>query len=120
MSERGIELADVYLGAGGILTGSARSRQEARELAEAVSRRRELQGQEQVYKQRRAALEAEVTRLKTELEVCDAEIEQIRQGFREHEVKLAEEEERIRLKRWADTDKMGQSRRKRGRPKKQR
>ena len=35
LSDRGIELVDVYLGPGGVLTGSARAAQEAKEKAEA-------------------------------------------------------------------------------------
>ncbi|MDQ1380174.1 MAG: circadian clock protein KaiC, partial [Actinomycetota bacterium] len=38
LTAAGIELADVYVGADGVLTGSARQAQEARELAESVAR----------------------------------------------------------------------------------
>ena len=40
LTDRGIELADVYVGPQGVLTGSARSAQEAEERTEAVQPRR--------------------------------------------------------------------------------
>ena len=52
LTDRGIELADVYVGPQGVLTGSARSAQEAKELSEAVARQEDLQ-------QRRANLDRE-------------------------------------------------------------
>lgn len=52
ITDRGIELADVYVGSQGVLTGSARSAQEAKERSDAVARQEDLE-------QRRANLERE-------------------------------------------------------------
>ena len=52
LTDRGIELADVYVGPQGVLTGSARSAQEAKERTDAIERQEDLQ-------QRRANLERE-------------------------------------------------------------
>ena len=50
ITDRGVELADVYVGPQGVLTGSARSAQEAKERSDAVERQEDLE-------QRRANLE---------------------------------------------------------------
>ena len=42
LTDRGVELQDVYLGAEGVLTGSARQAQEAREKAVAMLRQQEI------------------------------------------------------------------------------
>ena len=46
MSDRGIELKDVYIGPSGMLTGSARVSQQARERAEQLSRNAEIERQQ--------------------------------------------------------------------------
>src|SRR5207237_3128406 len=57
MSERGIELKDIYMGPGGMLTGSARVAQEARERAQQVSRSEEVERQQLDLKRKHDALE---------------------------------------------------------------
>ncbi|HVS71820.1 MAG TPA: circadian clock protein KaiC [Phycisphaerae bacterium] len=66
LTKHGIELVDVYLGAEGVLTGSARLAQEARERAERLrkaegteKRRRDLERRRKVLAAQIAALEAE-------------------------------------------------------------
>jgi circadian clock protein KaiC len=66
LTKHGIELVDVYLGAEGVLTGSARLAQEARERAEKLrkaeateKRRRDLERRRKVLAAQIAALEAE-------------------------------------------------------------
>jgi circadian clock protein KaiC len=44
ITNQGIDLIDVYLGAEGVLTGSARAAREAREKAEALRRRQDIEG----------------------------------------------------------------------------
>lgn len=64
LSARGIELVDVYSGAGTVLTGSARAAQETLEVGEALSRR---QGMERRKRQ-----------IRREQDLADAQISQIR------------------------------------------
>jgi len=52
LTAQGIELADVYVGPEGVLTGSARQAQEAKELAEGTTRLEDLE-QRRVYLERR-------------------------------------------------------------------
>jgi circadian clock protein KaiC len=56
----GIELADVYVGPQGVLTGSARQAQEAKELADGALRHDDLEQRQIDLARRRASVEAEV------------------------------------------------------------
>jgi circadian clock protein KaiC len=68
LTDRGIELADVYVGPQGVLTGSARSAQEAKELSESVTRQEDLQQRRANLDRERAAVEARVAVLWREFE----------------------------------------------------
>ena len=100
LTGHGIELSDVYLGAEGVLTGSARLAQEAREKASAVRRRQEIDGRQRELERKREALEARITALRKEFE---AEAEEARRV-------IGEEEAREEVMR-QDQERMGASRR---------
>jgi circadian clock protein KaiC len=68
LTDRGIELADVYVGPQGVLTGSARSAQEAKEQSEAVERQEDLQQRRSNLARERASVEARVAVLWREFE----------------------------------------------------
>jgi circadian clock protein KaiC len=68
LTDRGIELADVYLGPQGVLTGSARSAQEAKELSESLARQEDLEQRRANLGRERAAVEARVAVLWREFE----------------------------------------------------
>jgi circadian clock protein KaiC len=59
----GIELADVYVGPQGVLTGSARSAQEAQERADAVDRQEDLEQRSAKLQRERQSVEAQVAAL---------------------------------------------------------
>lgn len=63
LTDRGIELADVYVGPQGVLTGSARSAQEARERIDAVERQEDLQQRRANLERQRESVEAQVAGL---------------------------------------------------------
>jgi circadian clock protein KaiC len=73
-TNQGIELADVYLGPVGVLTGSARLAQEALERSAAGARRQEIERKQRVMQRRRAALEAQIAALRAEFETEAAEM----------------------------------------------
>jgi circadian clock protein KaiC len=66
MSSDGIGLLDVYTGPEGVLTGSMRAAQEAREEAAAVARAQEAERKSRALESRRAALEAQMAALRAE------------------------------------------------------
>ena len=100
ISAKGVSLIPAYLGEAGVLTGSARLSQEARELAA------------------RTAAESEITRMKLALQhrqsAMEAQIESIRAGFRAEteEINRAFASEQARLEQLAsDRARMASSRR---------
>jgi circadian clock protein KaiC len=74
ITDHGIDLVNVYLGAGGVFTGTARTVQEAREKAEALRRRQELERKQCNLEQKSKALEARIAAMREEFE---AEKEQL-------------------------------------------
>ncbi len=74
-TERGIELVDVYVGAEGVLTGTARAAQEAKETAAALLRRHELERKQRNLEHRKKTLEAKITALRAEFETEKEELE---------------------------------------------
>jgi circadian clock protein KaiC len=69
ITSKGIDLLDVYVGPEGVLTGSARVAQEAREKAEMLTREQETRGKHQELERKREALEARIAVLRSEFEV---------------------------------------------------
>jgi circadian clock protein KaiC len=63
LTDTGIELADVYVGPQGVLTGSARSAQEAQERADAVERQEDLEQRAAKLQRERQSVEAQVAAL---------------------------------------------------------
>jgi circadian clock protein KaiC len=75
LSDRGIDIRDVYIGPEGVLTGSMRLAQEAREEAKKVSRQLEIESKQRELACKRAALEAQIAALKAQFEGEEAELE---------------------------------------------
>jgi circadian clock protein KaiC len=73
LTDHGFEVLDVYLGPEGVLTGSSRLSQEAREKAAEAARRQETERRERDLVRKREALEARILALRKEF---DAEQEQ--------------------------------------------
>ena len=68
LTDRGIQLTEVYLGPEGVLTGSARLAQEAREKATAVQRSLEIERKRGELARRQQALEAQIAVLQLQFQ----------------------------------------------------
>ena len=77
LSDRGIELSDVYIGASGVLTGSMRQAQEARERAETLARHQEIEGLQRSLARKREALQDKIAALHRELRIEEDETERV-------------------------------------------
>jgi circadian clock protein KaiC len=77
LTSHGVELRDVYSGPEGVLTGSMRLAQEARERAEALRRRQVIERGQLALERKRRALEAQIEALKAQfaLEQQDLELQ---------------------------------------------
>jgi len=71
VTETGIKLTDVYIGPSGMLTGSARVSQEARERAARVSLNEEAERQQLALECKRAALEGQIAALRAEFSATE-------------------------------------------------
>jgi circadian clock protein KaiC len=69
LTDHGVKLVDVYVGPSGLLTGSARVTQEAKERAEAEEHKQQLQRKNFELKTKRQQLEAEIARMRCEFEL---------------------------------------------------
>jgi circadian clock protein KaiC len=74
LTDRGIQLVDVYLGPSGALAGAARLAQEAQERAAAMERRQEVERQQRDLERRRQMLDARIAALRLEFEAEEEEI----------------------------------------------
>jgi circadian clock protein KaiC len=101
LSDKGLMLEDVYLGASGALTGAARAAQIAEEQAAVAARNEEIERLTRQIERRRTVLESQVTVLRSEFE---AEEEEIRK--RMAEVKAQEQTAAIQKSRMAHARKV--------------
>ena len=88
LTSHGVELQDVYLGAEGVLTGSARQSREATEKAASLLRHQEVEAKQRERVLKREAQEARITALQKEFEaeeeVAKRDIEQERSREETH------------------------------------
>jgi circadian clock protein KaiC len=73
LTDHGMELCEVYVGAGGVLTGSARLAQEAQEQALKLTRKQEVERRQLELESKRRALEAQIGAMRAEFDVQEAE-----------------------------------------------
>jgi len=66
LTDHGIELLDVYVGPEGVLTGSARLAQEAKNDSEQLMKQQEIERKQSGIELKRAAMEAQIVVLKSE------------------------------------------------------
>jgi circadian clock protein KaiC len=77
ISDKGIDLVDAYIGPSGVLTGSARMAQAARETAEELASQQEAERRQRELSQKRGALELKIASLRSEHEASEIELRQI-------------------------------------------
>jgi len=74
LTNHGIELLDVYVGPEGVLTGSARLSQEAKNQAEQLLRHQEIERKQSGIELKREATDAQIVVLKSEFKTEESEI----------------------------------------------
>jgi circadian clock protein KaiC len=77
ISNRGIDLVDAYIGPNGVLCGSARAAQAAREKAEELNARQEAARRKRELQAKRDTLDRQIVGLRSEYEVGAEELKQI-------------------------------------------
>ena len=74
LTDHGVELKDVYAGPEGVLTGSLRLAQEAREQAAAVTRQQEIERRQRDLERKRQALEVQIATQRAQFEAEEEEL----------------------------------------------
>jgi circadian clock protein KaiC len=103
LSEKGIQLEDVYIGSGGVLTGSARFAQVSREKADAVERSQEILRKKRDILRRRAVIDARIAVLQAEFESEKDELERAIAKENRHQGILVEDTQAMARTRKADS-----------------
>ena len=84
ITSKGIDLTDVYVGQGMVLTGAARKVQEMKEEAEAAARKEELERVKRELERKRLIMEAKINEIRSEYESAE---EELLTGVKEQEMK---------------------------------
>ena len=88
LTDRGVELREVYLGEAGLFTGSTRVTQEAKDASAALLARQETERRQLLLEGKRKALNAQIAALKVDLET------------EEHEWRQLIAQEELKAKKW--------------------
>ena len=102
ITDRGLKLQDVYVGTAGVLTGSARLQQEAQDNANKIAEWQAARKQRIGLESRRNVLEAQITALRAELAVQDAEMKELAAQQLGRDAQLLKDDSDIALSRKAD------------------
>ena len=82
---QGIRLLSVYIGPGGVLTGSSRVTQESAERAVAIQKQQEIERKQQDAARKRLTIQAQVAALQAELDAVEKEEKTLNRDDRERE-----------------------------------
>ncbi len=104
LTDRGVQLTEVYLGPDGVLTGSARLAQEAKEKATAVQRSMEIGRKRGELARRQQALEAQIAVLQLQFQTDKEEMERDITCEQDYLEKLAQGRHEMALSRKADSN----------------
>jgi circadian clock protein KaiC len=77
LTDHGVELIDAYIGPEGVLTGSSRVAQLAREAAAALAQRQEVERKLREIERRRQTLDARIAALRAEFSLDEHELRQL-------------------------------------------
>ncbi len=74
ITDRGIDLNDVYVGRGLVLTGTARKVQEMKEALDAEERQEELQRAQRLLEKKRLIMEAKINEIRSDFSTAEDEV----------------------------------------------
>ena len=103
ISDRGIDLVDAYIGASGVLTGTARAAQAALEKAAALAGQQEAARRKRELVRKRAALDRQIEGLRSDYETEALELRQIDEQVGTRSITLSTERAELSRLRQADS-----------------
>jgi circadian clock protein KaiC len=103
LTNQGVHLLDVYLGAEGVLTGTARTVQEAKDKAAALARQQKIEQKQREIERKRLLMEAQMKSIEAQFEIDKKEIEILIDIEENQKYLLLQEEEKRSHLRQADS-----------------
>jgi circadian clock protein KaiC len=102
LTDHGVELVDVYVGAAGVLTGSARLAQEAQDNAELSELQHELERRRLALENRRKMTETQIATLRAEMATEEAEAQRVIDELQQRASQRAQDRDQMARSRKAD------------------
>ena len=102
LSERGIELSDVYVGSAGVLTGSARLAQEAQEKLTALAHKYDIEYHTQELDRKRKLKDAQIAALEAEFSATQSELARLTELDRQGAIESGETRKKMSKLRQSD------------------
>jgi circadian clock protein KaiC len=102
LTDHGVELRDVYAGPGGVLTGSMRLAQEARDKASALTRQQEIERRQRELDRKRGTLEAQMAELRSQYEAEEQDLRMVISQEQHAADRLRRDEDEMAQRRKAD------------------
>jgi circadian clock protein KaiC len=104
LTDHGIELQDVYLGSSGVLTGSARAAQEAKERMAEAETKGELDRKRRELERKRLLAEAQMAAIRAAIDADEEEMKKIAQQEENRKKAQGEQREEIAHRRKANME----------------
>jgi circadian clock protein KaiC len=102
LTDKGIQLRDVYVGPAGVLTGAARVSQEAREKAQALELNQEIERKKLDVERRKLVVESQIAALRSGFEAEKDDLERAIAREKLHQETLTEESRAMARARQSD------------------
>ena len=102
LTDHGIALEDVYLGPSGVLTGSARAAQEAKERMAEAEAAGEVERKRREIERKRVLAEAQIAALRAGMEADEEELQKIAQQEENREKAVTAQRRKMAARRGAD------------------
>ena len=104
LTNRGIDLLDVYVGAEGVLTGSARLSQETKDDAEQLLHKQNIERKQFELERKREAMEAQIVMLRSEFEAEESEALKVIEIEKTRNERFAQDKSKMAKSRKADAN----------------
>jgi circadian clock protein KaiC len=102
LTDKGVNLLDVYVGPSGVLTGSARLSREAQEKAKDLVRQQDAQIKQLNLERKRKAMEAQIADIRAEFKTEEAEVKKSIKQEKLRQQKVSQDREAMAQIRKAD------------------
>ena len=102
LTDKGMDLMDVYVGPSGVLTGTARLNQEIRERGEEAAYQEEIDRKKRELENKRRALELQITSLQAQFKSEEEELKRLLDREKGRDKEMSRQQETIARLRKAD------------------